>query len=181
MKTIFHENFFYKTYTYQWNANLSIIHLKIQDLKLKSIKFSVLKFNCLSAKYVNINNFTWDSVWLFRDQQEQVWRCVKTLSQHQWMPPKSCPTSTKNFHRVHISQIPQNNARWKLFCKFGEWKYNPYWDITLETSHDTNYVPNKHLDFSKHGPYAMPSKMISWSSYPASFKNQTEILIELLY
>ena len=43
-----------------------------------------------------------------------------------------------------------------------------------------NYVFNEHLDFSQHDPYAIPSEMILWYKYSASFKNQTETLIELL-
>ena len=58
--------------------------------------------------------------------------------------PKSCPTSTMNFHMAYISWIPQHNARLKLSCKFGESKCNPYWHITLTTSHGMNYVLNEH-------------------------------------
>ena len=47
------------------------------------------------------------------------------------------------------------------------------------TSHGTNYVLNELLNFSQHGPYEIPFKMISWYSYPVSFENQTDILIEL--
>ena len=36
-----------------------------------------------------------------------------------------------NFHMAYFSWIPQNNARLKLSCKFGESKRNPYWHITL--------------------------------------------------
>ena len=49
------------------------------------------------------------------------------------------------------------------------------------TSHGTNYVPKGHLDFSQHDPYAIPSDMTLWYSYPAGFKNQTAILIQLLH
>ena len=38
---------------------------------------------------------------------------------------KSCTTSTMNFHMAYFSWIPQNNARLKLSCKFGESKCNP--------------------------------------------------------
>ena len=38
---------------------------------------------------------------------------------------KSCTTSTMNFHVAYFSWIPQNNARLKLSCKFGESKCNP--------------------------------------------------------
>ena len=37
----------------------------------------------------------------------------------------SCTTSTMNFHKAYFSWIPQNNARLKLSCKFGESKCNP--------------------------------------------------------
>ena len=57
---------------------------------------------------------------------------------------KSCTTSTMNFHMAYFSWIPQNNARLKLSCKFGESKCNP---ITLTTSHGMDYVLNEHLDF----------------------------------
>ena len=53
---------------------------------------------------------------------------------------KSCTTSTMNIHMAYFSWIPQNNARLKLCCKFGESKCNPYWHITLTTSHGMNYV-----------------------------------------
>ena len=95
--------------------------------------------------------------------------------------PKSCTTSTMNFHMVYFSWIPQNNARLKLSCKFVESKCNPYWDVTLTTSHSTNYVINEHLDFSQDDPYVIPSEMVLWYSYSASFKNQTEMLIDLLH
>ena len=38
---------------------------------------------------------------------------------------KSCTTSTMNFHMAYFSRIPQNNAKFKLSCKFGESKCNP--------------------------------------------------------
>ena len=38
---------------------------------------------------------------------------------------KSCTISTLNFHMAYFSWIPQNHARLKLSCKFGESKYNP--------------------------------------------------------
>ena len=38
---------------------------------------------------------------------------------------KSCTTSTMNFHMAYFSWIPQNNAKFKLSCKFGESKCNP--------------------------------------------------------
>ena len=60
--------------------------------------------------------------------------------------------------------IPQNNAKLKLTCKFGESKCNPCWDITLMTSHGMNYVLNEHLYFRQHGPYAIPSEIILWCS-----------------
>ena len=77
---------------------------------------------------------------------------------------KSCATSTMNFHMAYFSWIPQNIARLKLSCKFGESKCNPYWYITLTTSHGMNYVVNEHLDVSQHDPYAIPSVMILWYS-----------------
>ena len=64
--------------------------------------------------------------------------------------PKSCTTSTMNFHMVYFSCIPHNNSRLKLSCKFGESKCNPYWDTTLMTSHGINHVLNEHIDFSQH-------------------------------
>ena len=85
-------------------------------------------------------------------------RRVKTLGQHH---SKLCTTSTLNFHVMHFSQIPWNNARLKLSCKFGESKCNPYSDIILTTSHGTNHVLDEHINFRQYGPYAMPSEMIS--------------------
>ena len=38
---------------------------------------------------------------------------------------KSSTTSTMNFHMAYFSWIPQNNAKFKLSCKFGESKCNP--------------------------------------------------------
>ena len=64
--------------------------------------------------------------------------------------PKSCTTSTMNFHMVYFSCIPHNNSRLKLSCKFGESKCNPYWDTTLMTSHGINHVLNEHINFSQH-------------------------------
>ena len=84
-------------------------------------------------------------------------------------------------HGVFFMNSTKYYARLKLSCKFGEAKCNPYWDISLTTSHGTNYVLNENLDFSQHNPYAIPSEIILWYSYPASFKNQTEILVELLH
>ena len=60
---------------------------------------------------------------------------------------KSCTTSTMNFHMAYFSWIPQNNAKFKLSCKFGESKCNPCWHITLTTSHGMDYVLNEHLNF----------------------------------
>ena len=45
----------------------------------------------------------------------------------------------------------------------------------------TNHVLNEHLNFSQHDAYAIPSAIILWYSYSASFKNQTETLIDLLH
>ena len=60
---------------------------------------------------------------------------------------KSFTTSTMNFHMAYFSWIPQNNARLKLSCKFGESKCNPCKHIILTTSHGMDYVLNEHLDF----------------------------------
>ena len=49
------------------------------------------------------------------------------------------------------------------------------------TSHGTHYVLNEHLDFSLHGPYAIPSEITLQYSYSASFKDQIETLIDLLH
>ena len=49
------------------------------------------------------------------------------------------------------------------------------------TSHGMHYVLNEHLYFSQHGPYAISSEMILWYSYSASFKDQTETLVDLLH
>ena len=58
-----------------------------------------------------------------------------------------------------IAWIRQNNARLKLSCKFGESLCDPYWDITLTTSHGMNFVLNDQLTFSQHDPYAIPSEI----------------------
>ena len=44
-----------------------------------------------------------------------------------------------------------------------------------------NYVLKEHLNLSQHDAYAIPSGMILWYSYSASFKNQTETLTDLLH
>ena len=49
------------------------------------------------------------------------------------------------------------------------------------TLHGTNNAPNEQLDSSHQDPYAIQSEMILWYNYAASFKNQTEILIELYH
>ena len=62
-----------------------------------------------------------------------------------------------NFHMAYFSWIPQNNARLKLSCKFGESKWNPHWVIVLMSSSDSNYVANNHEDVDKYGSVAIPS------------------------
>ena len=49
------------------------------------------------------------------------------------------------------------------------------------TSHGTNYVWNEDLDFSQHDSYTILSEIILSFSYSASFKNQTETVIDLLH
>ena len=49
------------------------------------------------------------------------------------------------------------------------------------TSHGKIYVLNEDLDFSQHDPYTIPSEIILLFSYSASFKNQTETVIDLLH
>ena len=73
---------------------------------------------------------------------------------------KSCTTKTMNFHMAYFSWIPQNNARLKLSCKFGESKWNPYWVIVFMSSSDSNYVANDHEDVDKYGSFASPKP--SW-------------------
>ena len=40
--------------------------------------------------------------------------------------------------------LSQDNAMLNLSCKFGEWKWNPYWVTVLTSSSVTNQVLNKH-------------------------------------
>ena len=47
----------------------------------------------------------------------------------------------------------------KLFCKFGESQWNPYWIIMLTTWTGTNYFLYKHEDVDQHGSFAIPSKL----------------------
>ena len=68
--------------------------------------------------------------------------------------PKSCTTSTLNFHMAYFSSIPQKNATLKLSCKFAESKCNLYWHITLTTSHE-------HEDVDQYDPYAIPSEIMT--------------------
>ena len=52
--------------------------------------------------------------------------CKNPLPKSGWSElTKSCTTSTMNFNMAYFSWIPQNNARLKLSCKFGESKCNP--------------------------------------------------------
>ena len=44
---------------------------------------------------------------------------------------------------------------------------------------DINYVPNKHEDADQYDSYAIPSKLMTYQSYPKSLVNQNEIPIEL--
>ena len=43
----------------------------------------------------------------------------------------------------------------KLFLKFGESNWNPYWVIMLTSSSGTNYVPNEHEDVDQYGSFTM--------------------------
>ena len=70
-------------------------------------------------------------------------RRVKPLDQHQvGVNFQSHAQHQLWISSWHISWIPQNNARLKLSCKVGESNCNPYWHITLATSHGRNYVLN---------------------------------------
>ena len=62
-----------------------------------------------------------------------------------------------HFHMAHFSWISKNNARLKLSCKFGESKCNPYWHITLMTSHGMNYVLDEHKDIDQFASFTIPS------------------------
>ena len=43
----------------------------------------------------------------------------------------------------------------------------------------TNYVFNELEDADQYGSFAIPSKIMSWQSYPVSLVNQNEILFDL--
>ena len=47
------------------------------------------------------------------------------------------------------------------------------------SSSDTNYVPNEHEDVDQYDSYAIPSKIMTYQSYPKRLTNQNEIPIEL--
>ena len=47
------------------------------------------------------------------------------------------------------------------------------------SSYGTNCVPNEHEDADQYDSYAIPSKIMSYQSYPKSLVNQNEIPIEL--
>ena len=87
------------------------------------------------------------------------WRRVKTLGQYQ----VGVNLQSHAQHKLWISTwhifswIPQNNARLKLSCKFGESKWNPYWVTMLMSSSDSNYVANDHEDVDKYVSFAIPS------------------------
>ena len=50
----------------------------------------------------------------------------------------------------------QDNAISDPLSKFGESKWNPYWDILLTSLSGANYVPNEHKDIDQYDSYAIP-------------------------
>ena len=67
----------------------------------------------------------------------------------------------------------------KLFCKFGESKWYPYWVIVLTISSGTNYVPNEHEGVDQYGSFSIPSKSVLYQNHPESLVNENEIPVEL--
>ena len=51
----------------------------------------------------------------------------------------------------------------KLFCKFGESKWNPYWVFVLTSASGNNYVPNEHEDIGQYDPNAQDNAMLKLS------------------
>ena len=49
------------------------------------------------------------------------------------------------------------------------------------SSSESDYVPNEHEDADQYDSYAIPSKIMTYQSYPKSLANQNEIPIELSY
>ena len=135
---------------------------------IKNIRLSLVrKSPSQMAKYFATMYFVYRSKELgSRICTRTRWRRVKTLAQHQVGVNLQSHAQHQLWisHMAYFSWIPQNNARLKPSCKFGESKCDSCWHITLTTSHDMNYVLNEHLDFSQHDPYAIPSVMILWCS-----------------
>ena len=71
-----------------------------------------------------------------------------------------------------------DNAMLQLSCKFDESIWNPHWVNMLISSSGTNYVLNDHEEVGQYGPYVILSEVMPRNSYPASFVNQFEILID---
>ena len=93
---------------------------------------------------IKFHIFWWD----FNGNKNTLETCKNPRPTSGWSElTKSFTTSTMNFHMAYFSWIPQNNARLKLSCKFGESKCNPCKHIILTTSHGMDYVLNEHLDF----------------------------------
>ena len=112
--------------------NHDMLKHDLQNLKATLKK----KIRCAKAKYYadifdkNKSNIrhTWAAVKeiLGKFNKNTLETCKNPRPTSGWSElTKSCTTSTMNFHMAYFSWIPQNNAKFKLSCKFGESKCNP--------------------------------------------------------
>ena len=95
---------------------------------------------------------------------------VNELIWHQLCPNEHEDVDQYDSYQHHIRRTSyvvllicntiQDNAMWKLSCKFGEWKWNPCWVIVLTSSSGTNYVPNEQEDIDQYGSFTIPSEII---------------------
>ena len=74
----------------------------------------------------------------------------------------------------------QDNAMFKLPCKFGVTKWNPYWRINeLKWTQLPLIISLTSMKMlTDIGSFAIPSEIMAYQSYPESVVNQNEIPIE---
>ena len=144
-------------------AQVFAINMKNKCTKFQNCQLNIIKALTLWKMFDNHRDteVTYMISFAHKANKNTLETCKNPRPTSGWNEPTKSRTSTMNFHMAYFSWIPQNNARLKLSCKFGKSKCNPYWHITLTTSHGMNYVLNEHLYFRQHDPYAIPSVMIS--------------------
>ena len=88
-------------------------------------KIGIMNINFVYFKRIKTFKWSWMSptTCIYKNTLET---CKNPRPTSGWSElTKSCTTSTMNFHMAYFSWIPQNNAKFKLSCKFGESKCNP--------------------------------------------------------